>query len=160
MGDLFYVPPKENLKECRWLEKNYISCLIQKGLRDRIPESICSENHIIYFHLECPSWIKKFEGEQGKQYIKRQIFATTWLAYVNDKANEKRNLYYNVMEPVDLAKSQQYTPYPEEIETEFNYQKDDSENKDLYRKHNQFYRDKYEFYPKEITHPIFRNIKY
>ena len=35
--DLFYKPPLQSKSECMALEKNYMNCLMQKAIKDKVP---------------------------------------------------------------------------------------------------------------------------
>lgn len=59
--DLFYVPPLQRPDECTALEENYMNCLVQKSLKDRVLTDRCVKDSILWFHLECPAAAAKFD---------------------------------------------------------------------------------------------------
>ena len=52
--DFFYRPPIERADECEALETNYMNCLLQKSMKDRVFNNKCVMDSILWFHLECP----------------------------------------------------------------------------------------------------------
>lgn len=139
MADIFYVPPKQKRVECQYLEKNYISCIIQKAMKDRIGSPVCDLHGVIFFHVECPDWVKRFDAPDAKDYIKRQLFSMLMLPYIHTKMNSTHYnfLNWNIVE--DKFGQFKNIKYPEEIETSFNYEKTDSTNMELFKKHKEFY---------------------
>ena len=59
--DFFYKPPQEGADECEALEENYMNCLMQKSLKDRVFANRCKLDSILWFHLECPKSKDKFD---------------------------------------------------------------------------------------------------
>lgn len=59
--DLFYKPPLERPDECQALEDNYINCMFQKALKDRVLTNKCIMDSILWFHLECPKAASRFD---------------------------------------------------------------------------------------------------
>ena len=59
--DLFYKPPQQRPDECAALEENYMNCLLQKAMRDRVFNNRCVMDSILWFHLECPKAAAKFD---------------------------------------------------------------------------------------------------
>lgn len=60
--DLFYKPPLQRPDECTALEENYMNCLFQKALRDRVQNNRCVLDSILWFHLECPKAAAQFDN--------------------------------------------------------------------------------------------------
>ena len=60
--DLFHVPPLERPDECNALEDNYMNCLFQKALKDRVLNNMCNMDSILWFHLECPKTVSRFDN--------------------------------------------------------------------------------------------------
>ena len=60
--DIFYKPPLQREDECDALEENYMNCLMQKALRDRVFNNRCNLDSILWFHLECPKSVSKFDN--------------------------------------------------------------------------------------------------
>ena len=59
--DLFYKPPLQRPDECKTLEINYMNCLMQKALKDKVTTNRCVMDSILWFHLECPKAASKFD---------------------------------------------------------------------------------------------------
>ena len=55
--DLFYRPPLQRNDECEKLEENYMNCLYQKALNDKVYTNTCVLDSVLWFHLECPKWV-------------------------------------------------------------------------------------------------------
>lgn len=68
--DLFYKPPMERFDECDSLETNYMNCLFQKALKDRVMNNRCNMDSILWFHLECPKAVSKFDDPNA---FKRKV---------------------------------------------------------------------------------------
>ncbi len=53
--------------ECRWLEKNFLKCIREKAVRDRVPKMDCEvenvepSHQILWFMTECPTRFGRFE---------------------------------------------------------------------------------------------------
>lgn len=91
-------------------------CLLQKALKDRTTYNQCNLQGVIYYHLECPDYIRKFDDDKNKFYLKRQIFGLLVMPYMNMKLmefqmkNSKRNIY-------DFDKRNNSIQYHEELKT-------------------------------------------
>ena len=80
-------------KECKFLEKNYLECLLQKGLKDRVEAPKCNLEYAWYFHVECPDYIKKYDHPvEGKKYLKQQLYNMLALPYYNYKQKETNSV--------------------------------------------------------------------
>ena len=139
MADIFYVPPKQKRVECQYLEKNYISCIVQKAMKDRISNPVCDLHGVIFFHIECPSYLKRFDAPDAKEYIKRQLFSILMLPYIHTKMTSTQMNFLNWNMVDDKFANFKHIKYPEEIDTKFSYEKTDTTNMDLYKKHKEFY---------------------
>lgn len=139
MADIFYVPPTQNSVECRYLEKNYISCIMQKAMKDRLTNPICDLQGVIFFHIECPSYLEKFDGPEARSYIKRQMFSMLMLPYLQSKITSSHLNFMMMNRVEDKFAKFKHIKYPEEIDTQFNYEKSDVSNPDLYKRHQEFY---------------------
>ena len=60
--DVFYKPPIQDHIECQALEQNYMSCMMQKALKDNTMGQRCKLDSILWFHLECPLYVEKFDN--------------------------------------------------------------------------------------------------
>ena len=59
--DTFYKPPTSRDTECRALDENYMNCLMQKALNDKVIVNRCVLDSILWFHLECPKWANAYD---------------------------------------------------------------------------------------------------
>ena len=59
--DLFYKPPIQRPDECRALEENYMNCLMQKAMKDKVLVNQCVLDSVLWFPLECPRAFGKFD---------------------------------------------------------------------------------------------------
>ena len=59
--DFFYRPPSQRKDECDALEENYINCLMQKAIKDRVVTNKCVMDSILWFHMECPKRVAEFD---------------------------------------------------------------------------------------------------
>ena len=75
--DFFYKPPMQRQDECMVLEENYINCLMQKALKDRVLNNRCVKDSILWFHLECPKAVAKFDHPDTFKMKFRDFFAYT-----------------------------------------------------------------------------------
>ncbi len=73
--DLFYKPPLMRQDECHALEENYMNCLMQKALRDNVLSNRCNLDSILWFHLECPKQVEKFDDPIEFKRKWRDFFA-------------------------------------------------------------------------------------
>ena len=73
--DFFYKPPQERPDECAALEENYMNCLLQKALKDRVVSNRCRMDSILWFHLECPKARDKFDNPVDFRLKWRDWFA-------------------------------------------------------------------------------------
>ena len=73
--DIFYKPPLQREDECDALEENYMNCLMQKALRDRVFNDRCKLDSILWFHLECPKSVSKFDNPIEFKRKWRDFFA-------------------------------------------------------------------------------------
>ena len=80
--DFFYKPPQERPDECGALEENYMNCLMQKALKDRVTSNRCRMDSILWFHLECPKSRDKFDNP-----VDFKLKWRDWFAEQNRDAN-------------------------------------------------------------------------
>ena len=69
---------------------------------------------ILYYHLECPDYAKKFDDPKNKGYLRRQLFNFLVTPYVHLKMIEKKLGERTVANRNTLNK-EKYIPYPEEL---------------------------------------------
>ena len=75
--DFFYRPPHQRPDECAVLEENYINCLMQKALKDRVRNNKCILDSLLWFHLECPRAAAAFDDPDTFKMKFRDFFAHT-----------------------------------------------------------------------------------
>jgi hypothetical protein len=73
--DLFYVPPLQRPDECKALEENYMNCLLQKSMKDRVLTNRCAMDSLLWFHVECPRDAAKFDDPIEFKRKFRNFFA-------------------------------------------------------------------------------------
>ena len=73
--DIFYKPPQERADECAALEENYLNCLLQKALKDRVLVNRCVLDSVLWYHLECPKSVVKFDNPFEFKRKFRDFFA-------------------------------------------------------------------------------------
>ena len=71
----FYAPPLQRPDECKSLEANYMNCMLQKALKDRVTINRCVMDSILWFHLECPKEVAKFDDKFEFKRKWRDFFA-------------------------------------------------------------------------------------
>jgi hypothetical protein len=91
MADVIYSPPRQMIKECQFLEKNYLNCLLQKALKDQTNTNQCNLEQVLFFHVECPDYLKKYDDPvEGPAFLKRQMYNLLAFPYFNHKHEEKK----------------------------------------------------------------------
>ncbi len=138
--DLFYKPPQQRPDECAALEENYMNCLLQKAMRDRVFNNRCVMDSILWFHLECPKAAAKFDDPVEFKRKFRDFFAETRTAAENvtgqtEEVRRIREEYYHVAYPEDVRERKEYRLFRETFK-EFDplvhpEAEDDFENEDL-----------------------------
>ena len=114
---------------------------MQKSVKDRVQIPICNPTLILFFHTECPSWLPKFEGKDAKSYLKRQFFHNLALAYAHHSINEVTSGVETLVTPKNYFFTKENTiKYPHEF-VQFDFLKDDVKNKELMKRHFEFYND-------------------
>ena len=97
--DFFYKPPTQRADECGILEENYMNCLMQKALQDRVVTNKCVMDSILWFHLECPKAASAFDDPTTFKLKFRDYFAhakhSAQIIYDRDENMEKLRQEYN-----------------------------------------------------------------
>ena len=111
--DLFYKPPLQRPDECQALEENYMNCLMQKALRDRVLTNRCVMDSILWFHLECPKAVAKFDDPLEFKRKFRDFFAATRTAAENITAESEsgrriRDEYAHISYPEDVREHKEF----------------------------------------------------
>lgn len=73
--DIFYKTPMQRPDECAVLETNYINCLLQKAMKDRVTNNKCVMDSILWFHVECPRHAAAFDDPNTFKLKFRDFFA-------------------------------------------------------------------------------------
>ena len=61
--------------ECAALEDNYMNCLFQKAMNDKVMVNRCVLDSILWFHLECPKAASAFDDPMQFKRKFRDFFA-------------------------------------------------------------------------------------
>ena len=70
---------------------------------------------VMFYHLECPDYVKKFDQEKNKGYLKRQVYNMLVTPYVKMKMIEKKISEKAPPANRSALNQNKYLPYPEEI---------------------------------------------
>ena len=106
--DFFYKPPIERPDECEVLERNYMNCMLQKALKDRVFTNRCNMESILWFHLECPKAKDKFDDPVEFKIKWRDFFsqvhagAKAVLDPDNEEVKRVRNEFDAHLYPEDI----------------------------------------------------------
>ena len=73
--NIFYKPPLQRKVECRALEENYMNCMFQKALKDKVMVNRCVLDSVLWFHVECPKDVAKFDDPIEFKRKFRDFFA-------------------------------------------------------------------------------------
>ncbi len=116
--DLFYKPPLQRPDECSALEENYMNCLLQKAMRDRVLTNRCVMDSILWFHLECPKAAAKFDDPLEFKRKFRDFFAETRTAaeqitYTSEEARRVKDEYNHIAYPEDVREKKEYRLFQE-----------------------------------------------
>ena len=114
--DLFYKPPLQRPDECAALEENYINCLLQKAMRDKVMTNRCVMDSILWFHLECPKAVAKFDDPLEFKRKFRDFFADTRTAAENvtalsDSGKRIKEEYDHMAYPEDVREHVEFRPF-------------------------------------------------
>jgi hypothetical protein len=88
---------------------------LQKAVKDRIPLNACSLEHVLWYHLECPDYAKKFDNPENQKWLKRQMYNILSVPYMNMRISEMNEKKQKKVEITDLKKKSEFVEYPEEI---------------------------------------------
>ena len=114
--DLFYKPPLQRPDECMALEENYINCLLQKAMKDKVLTNRCVMDSILWFHLECPKAVAKFDDPQEFKRKFRDFFADTRTAAENvtsmsESGKRIRDEYDFMAYPEDVREHKEFRAF-------------------------------------------------
>jgi hypothetical protein len=74
----------------------------------------CDLEEVLWFHVECPDYIKKFDDPKYAKWLKRQMYNILTVPYMTMRLTEL-NVKNKQKEIIDLTKKNKYIEYPEEI---------------------------------------------
>ena len=104
--DQFYKPPLQRPDECKVLEDNYLNCLLQKALKDRVTTNKCVMDSIIWFHLECPKAAAMFDDKFEFKRKFREFFALqkSYLQHIehDDERRRVKDEFNHIAYPEDI----------------------------------------------------------
>ncbi|CAG9335357.1 unnamed protein product [Blepharisma stoltei] len=63
--DILYKPPMNQEVECKMLEKNYVTCLHEKSVKDVDVPMKCNVERILWFNVDCPTRYERFTTPEG-----------------------------------------------------------------------------------------------
>lgn len=118
--DLFYKPPLQRTDECKALETNYMNCMLQKVLKDNVMNNRCRLDSVLWFHLECPLAVAKFDDPIHFKRKWRNFFAETkataeMLMTETDEEKRIREEYGHVPYPEDAKEKVSVRAFPDEF---------------------------------------------
>lgn len=105
--DFFYKPNSARPDECKALEENYMNCMLQKALKDRVMTNKCVMDSILWFHLECPKQAAAFDDPDTFKLKFRDFFAyakaDAEIIYTPDVTDQLRVEYDTTRSPDDVT---------------------------------------------------------
>lgn len=120
MVDIFYKPPLQRADECKALEENYMNCMVQKSLKDRVLANKCVLDSILWFHTECPKAAAAFDDPMEFKRKFRNFFAMTKASadIMMSQSDEEKRMheeYAHVAYPEDIKEKKQFRQFPDEF---------------------------------------------
>eukprot|EP00345_Euplotes_harpa_P008978 CAMPEP_0168354302 /NCGR_PEP_ID=MMETSP0213-20121227/23817_1 /TAXON_ID=151035 /ORGANISM="Euplotes harpa, Strain FSP1.4" /LENGTH=209 /DNA_ID=CAMNT_0008366181 /DNA_START=13 /DNA_END=642 /DNA_ORIENTATION=+ len=126
--EFFYKPPNQGHAECKHLEENYMNCLLQKALDDKVKVNRCVMSNILWFHLECPRALQKFDDpllfkKRFKEFFDETYYTKMSKEYNRPVANDFKGKG-GVLYPEDIEKFDDFeelqkrhaSSFPDEVE--------------------------------------------
>jgi hypothetical protein len=107
--DLFYRPPLMRPDECKALEENYMNCMMQKAMRDKVPTNMCNLDSLLWFHLECPKHVDSFDNPTQ--------FKAKWRDWFSEQKQTMLEREASTNSPLDkkVAYEHGHIRYPEDV---------------------------------------------
>ena len=120
--DIFYKPPMQRHDECTSLERNYMNCMMQKALKDKVMHNRCRLENILWFHLECPKYAEKFDHpgifkKKFKDYFEESITKDLIHHYSTPSSQRFQKEFNHFLYPEDVKARKQFD---EKFEEEYN----------------------------------------
>ena len=138
--DLFYKPALQRPDECHALEDNYMNCLFQKALKDRVLTNMCNMDSILWFHLECPKAASRFDNpiefkrRVGQFLAEQKTFAENQFD-LPEENKRMRSEYSGIFYPEDIKERKELRQYKELFDKHDPFlrpeDEDDLENEEL-----------------------------
>lgn len=118
--DIFYKPAMQRPDECRALEENYMNCLLQKALKDKVMNNRCVLDSILWYHLECPKDVAKFDDPVEFKRKWRNFFAQTkasaeLIFNESDSLKRVQQEFGHVQYPEDVKEKISLRSFPDEF---------------------------------------------
>ena len=118
--NIFYVPPLERPDECKALEENYMNCLMQKAMKDKVFTNRCVMDSLLWFHLECPKASSKFDDpvefkRKWRNFFAYQRASAEMLLSGSDEAKKIKKEYGHQKYPEDIKKVREVRAFQEEF---------------------------------------------
>ncbi len=89
------------------LEENYMNCMLQKALRDKVLTNRCVMDSILWFHLECPKAASKFDNPVE--------FKRKWRNFLADTKTSIEVVTYQTDTTKRMKEEYGFVRYPEDI---------------------------------------------
>ena len=123
--DIFYKPPMQRPDECKVLENNYIKCLMQKALKDKVMVDKCVLDGVLFFPLECPRYFSKFDDpvefkRKFRDYFSRMKVTTDYdrqYPVEYKRVMDLRNTNFGY--PEDIEKNHKVQKFTDEFEPKY-----------------------------------------
>lgn len=84
-------------------------------MKDRTSHNLCNLESVLWYHIECPEYLKKWDDPKHYKHLKRQMFNLLTLPYMKYRMDEHQ-LSKEKKKISDIEKASQFIEYPEEIE--------------------------------------------
>ena len=122
-----------------------MNCLLQKALRDKVLTNRCNMDSILWFHLECPKAVSKFDDPLEFKRKFRDFFA--------DAKTAAENMTYMSEETRKIKEEYNHTPYPEDVRLHKEYR----QFQDTFKEFSPVYKPEpeEEFENEDLDDPIF-----
>ena len=120
MVDVFYKPPVQEPHECANLEENYMNCLMQKALKDKVRINRCVLDSVLWFHLECPKAAATFDDPisfraKWRDFLGQQKHAHDLLFNLSDDEKRIKKDFGAYHYPEDIKEEKSLRSFNEEF---------------------------------------------
>ena len=83
-------------------------------MKDKTTYNQCNLQGVLFYHLECPDYLKKFDDPKNKNHLKKQIFNILVMPYMNMKLIEYQ-MKSQKKSVSDFDKRNKSISYPEDL---------------------------------------------